>query len=169
MAQLQAPPQPQAPQPKQHTGLFHRNAPAQPDFKALTEDISNLSRRLRLLEESFTNIRRTLQVTEQNMLGKNKVFATDIRTLTSDIGNIKTEIAEIKEKIFDLVKELKETAKRDEVKVLEKYINFWNPVKFVTQNEVEAIVKEMIQKEKITKKNRKFYNDKFCINVKKEV
>jgi hypothetical protein len=55
------------------------------------------------------------------------------------------------------------------VKVLEKYINFWNPVKFVTQNEVEAIVKEMIQKEKITKKNRKFYNDKFCINVKKEV
>lgn len=82
------------------------------------------------------------------MLGKNKVFATDIRTLTSDIGDLKTKIAEIKEKIFDLVKELKETAKRDEVKVLEKYINFWNPVKFVTQNEVQQIVKEMLDKKK---------------------
>ena len=142
MAQLQAP------QPGQHPGLFHKNAPVQPDFGALTEDIGNVSRRLRLLEESFTNLRRALQVTEQNMLGKNKVFATEIRTLTSDIGDIKQEIAEVKEKIIELVKELKETAKRDEVKVLEKYINFWNPVKFVTQNEVEDIVKEFIKKEK---------------------
>ncbi len=146
MAQLQAP-QP----PKQHTGLFHK-APVQPDFKALTEDISNLGRRLRLLEEGFTNIRGALQVTEQNMLGKNKVFATDLRTLMSDISDIKQEIAEIKEKILDVVKELQTSAKRDEVRVLQKYINYWNPVKFVTQNEVEAIVKEILKKEKSTKK-----------------
>jgi len=144
MAQLQA-------QPKPHPGLFHKKAPVQPDFKAFTEDIGNLGRRLRLLEESITNIRRALQVTEQNMLGKNKLFATDIRALTSDISDMKTEINEIKERMLDLVKELKETAKRDEVKVLEKYINFWNPVKFVTQNEVEAIVKEILKKEKESK------------------
>ena len=118
------------------------------------EDIGNLSRRLRLLEESFTNIRRALQVTEQNMLGKNKVFATEIRTLTSDIGDIKQEIAEIKEKIIEVVKELKESAKRDEVKVLEKYINFWNPVKFVTQNEVEDIVKQILKKNKEKSTNK---------------
>ena len=144
MVQLQA-------QPKPHPGLFHKKAPQQPDFGAVTEDIGNLGRRLRLLEESITNIRRALQVTEQNMLGKNKLFATDIRTLTSDISDMKTEINEIKERMLDLVKELKETAKRDEVKVLEKYINFWNPVKFVTQNEVEAIVKEILKKEKESK------------------
>ena len=135
-------------QPKPHPGLFHKNAPQQLDSKALQEDISNLSRRLRILEESFTNIRRALQVTEQNMLGKNKVFATEIRTLTSDIGDIKSDINEIKEKILEIVRELKESAKREEVKVLEKYINFWNPVKFVTQNEVEAIVKEILKRER---------------------
>ena len=139
----------QAQQPGQRPGFFHRNAPMQPDLRAFSDDIGNLSRRLRLLEESFTNIRRVLQVTEQNMLGKNKVFATDIRTLTSDINDIKQEIAEVKEKIIEVVKELKDAAKRDEVKVLERYINFWNPVKFVTQNEVEAIVKEIIKKEKL--------------------
>jgi len=149
MAEIQAPQQ-----PKQHPGLFHKNAPPQPDFGAVTEDIGNLGRRLRLLEESITNIRRALQVTEQNMLGKNKLFATDIRTLTSDISDMKTEINEVKEKILELVKELKETAKRDEVKVLEKYINFWNPVKFVTQNEVEAIVREILKKEKTKNTNK---------------
>ena len=146
MAEMQAPQQ-----PKPHPGLFHKKAPAQPDLKAFTDDIGNLGRRLRLLEESITTIRRALQVTEQNMLGKNKLFATDIRALTSDISDMKTEINELKERMLDLVKELKETAKRDEVKVLEKYINFWNPVKFVTQNEVEAIVKEILKKEKESK------------------
>jgi len=135
-------------QPKPHPGLFHKNAPQQLDFKGLQEDISNLSRRLRILEESFTNIRRALQVTEQNMLGKNKVFATEIRTLTSDIGDIKGEVNGVKEKMLEMIRELEETAKREEVKVLEKYINFWNPVKFVTQNEVEAIIKEILKKEK---------------------
>ena len=100
MAEMQAPQR-----PKPHPGLFHKEAPVQPDFKAFTEDIGNLGRRLRLLEESITTIRRALQVTEQNMLGKNKLFATDIRALTSDISDMKTEINEIKERMLDLVKE----------------------------------------------------------------
>ena len=148
-------PQLQDQPPKPHPGLFHKKGPVQPDMSAFTEDIGNLGRRLRILEESITNLRRALQVTERNMLGKNKVFATEIRTLTSDIGDIKKEISEIKEKIVDLVNELKESAKREEVKVLEKYINFWNPVKFVTQNEVEALVKEILKRENTKSTNKK--------------
>ena len=134
--------------PKSHPGLFHKKAPVQPDMSVFTEDLGNLGRRLRILEESVTNIRRAQQVTEQNVLGKNKVFSTEIRALTSDIGDMKIDISDIKEKILEVITELKETAKRDEVKVLEKYIDFWNPVKFVTQNEVETLVKELLNKEK---------------------
>ena len=136
------------PPPKQHKSLFHSQKPPQQDMSSFRGDINNLSRRLRILEESFTNLRRALQVTEQNMLGKNKLFTTEIKTITSDISDIKKEIAEIKEKILDIVKELQTSAKRDEVKVLEKYINIWNPVKFVTQKEVEQIVKEFMEREK---------------------
>ena len=55
---------------------------------------------------------------------------------------------------MDIVKELQITAKRSEVKVLEKYINFWNPANFVTQNEVESLVKNILKKNK-PKKNKK--------------
>lgn len=137
----------QMPQQK-NPGLFHKNMPQQPDFGAVQEDIGNVSRRLRTLEEGFTNLRRALQVTDQNMLGKNKAFATEIRAITSDISDIKSDINNIKEKIIELVNDLEEAAKKEEVKVLEKYINFWNPVKFVTQNEVEAIIKDILKKEK---------------------
>ena len=136
------------PPPKQHAGFFRSQSPLQPDIGSFSEDIGNLSRRLRVLEESFTNLRRVLQVTEQNMLDKNRMFTTEIRTIASDISDIKKEINDIKEKVLELVRELQTSAKREEVKVLEKYINLWNPVKFVTQNEVEQIVKEMLDREK---------------------
>ncbi|MBW2976863.1 hypothetical protein KY347_05445 [Candidatus Woesearchaeota archaeon] len=134
-------------QSKQHSGFFRsKDLSAQPDLSFFTRDIGNLSRRLRLIEESFTNIRMALQVTEQNMLSKNKAFSTDIRTLNSDVRDINKEISEIKERIIDMVKELKESAKREEVKVLEKYLDYWSPIKFVTQNEVEEVVREILRR-----------------------
>ena len=135
------------PPPKKHHQIFGKQ-PQMADLSNVTNDISNVSRRLRLLEESFTNMRRTLQVTEENMLQKNKNFATEIKTINSEISELRNEIADVKDKIMMLLQELKTAAKRDEVKVLERYINLWNPVKFVTQNEVEAMVKDMISKNK---------------------
>jgi predicted RNase H-like nuclease (RuvC/YqgF family) len=128
-------------------GMFKHKAPSPgPDFTEVKGDINNLERRLRVLEEGFTNIRRSLQVAEHNMLAKNKTFSTEIRTLTSDVTEIRKEISDIKEKIFMMVKELESAAKINEVKVLEKYINLWNPIKFVTQDEVERIIDEKLKK-----------------------
>lgn len=134
------------PPPQKGTGVFKHKSPVIPDFSEVKGDINNLERRLRVLEEGFTNIRRSLQVAEQNMLSKNKTFSTEIRTLTSEIDDIKNEIKDIKEKILMLVKDLEGAAKINEVKVLEKYINLWNPIKFVTQNEVEKIIDEKLAK-----------------------
>lgn len=125
-------------------GIFHKSGP--PDLSSVSEDMSNLTRRLRILEEGFTNMRRALQVTEENMLAKNKIFSTEIRALTSDINEVKNEINEVREKIVEVVRELEETAKREEVKILEKYINFWNPINFVTHNEVESIIRGILKK-----------------------
>ena len=133
------------PPPRKH--LFAKQQ-QMPDLSTITADVNTVSRRLRLLEESFTNMRRALQVTEQNMLEKHKNFAAEIKTINSEISDIRNEIADVKDKILMLIQELKTSAKRDEVKVLEKYINLWNPVKFVTQNEVEAIVRDMMEKNK---------------------
>lgn len=128
-------------------GLFkQKEAPPPVDLTDVKLDINNLERRLRVLEEGATNIRRSVQVTEQNMLKKNRTFTTEIKAINSELIEIKKEIAETKDKILDLIKELQSAAKLTEVKVLEKYINLWNPVKFVTQKEVERIFDEKIRK-----------------------
>lgn len=134
------------PPPKKHQ--FFNKQPAMPDMSNFTSDIRNLSRRLRLLEESFTNMRRSSRVIEQNIQTKHKNFSSEIKTINSDISEIRNDILEIKDKILLLFQELKSSAKLDQLKVLEKYINLWNPVKFVTQNEVETMIKDLINKNK---------------------
>ena len=136
------------PPPKKHEGIlgFSKQQEAAPDFSGVTSDISTLGRRLRLLEEGFTNIRRFFQVTEENVIAKNKHFSAEIKTLASDVMEIRKEIQELREKLFLVIRELQTTARKEEVKALEKYINLWNPIKFVTQNEVESIISEVLEK-----------------------
>jgi len=130
-----------------HKGFFPQKKAVMPDLSPLTEDVGNLSRRVRVLEESFSNMRRALQVTEQNMLDKNKLFSNEIRALSGDVNDLRKEAHEIKDRLLDIVKELESSAKREDVKILEKYINLWNPIKFVTQNEIDTLVTEIVARE----------------------
>jgi len=111
-----------------------------------SEDVLTLARRLRTLEERNNSLRIRLQVLEQNMLNKNKNTTTEIKVMNSDIIESKNEISEIKNKILMFIQELDTLAKRDELEVLRKYLDFWDPSKFVTQTEVQDIVREEIRK-----------------------
>ena len=147
--------QPLPPPPKRHEGILtfgHSQQQEAPDFSGVTTDVNTLSRRLKLLEEGFTNLRRFLQVTEENIIAKNKHYSAEIKTLASDLTEIRKEIQELKDKLLLVIRELQTVARKEEVKVLEKYINLWNPIRFVTQNEVEQIINEILDKRGIGKK-----------------
>ena len=133
------------PPPKR--GIFGKSQqPEGPDLTGMTSEVNSLSRRLRLLEESSANLRRFFQVTEENTITRNKHYSAEIKTINSDISEIRKELQEIRDKLLLVMKELQSVARKDEVKVLEKYINLWNPVKFVSQNEIESIINEVIDK-----------------------
>ena len=139
----------QLPPPPKKQGILGFGKPQEmPDTSGLTSDISALSRRLRLLEEGFTNLRRIFQVTEESIIAKNKHYSAEIKTIASDITEIRKEVQELKDKLILVIRELQTVARKEEVKVLEKYINLWNPVKFVSQNEIEGIINEVLDKRK---------------------
>jgi len=134
------------PPPKKHTLSFGKPEQQAPDMSGITNDVNSLSRRLRMMEEGFTNLRRFLQVTEDNIIGRNKHYSSEFKTINSEITEIRKEMQELREKLSLVIKELQTVARKDEVKVLERYINLWNPVKFVSQNEIEGIINEVLEK-----------------------
>ena len=142
------------PPPPKKQGILGFGKPEQqgPDLGSVTADINTLNRRLRLLEEGFSNLRRFFQATEENIIAKNKHYSAEIKTVSSDISDIRKEMQEAREKISLVIKELQTVARKEEVKVLEKYINLWNPVKFVSQNEIEGIIGEVLDKRSQNKK-----------------
>ena len=132
-------------QPQKKGSLFsHKQIPP---MEGLTPtQLNELIRRLKILEERYTNLQTRSQLTEQNMLSRNRSFATEIKTIISDIHEIKREVEEIKNRILMIIKELQASARKEELKILERYVNMWEPVKFVTHNEVEEVVKEILAK-----------------------
>src|SRR3989338_484167 len=78
--------EPLPPPPKRGEGFMGRGQKQEmPDFSGITSDVNSLSRRIRLLEEGSTNLRRFLQITEENMIAKNKHYSAEIKTINSDI------------------------------------------------------------------------------------
>ena len=114
-----------------------------PEVKAISHDVSDLSRRLRTLEERFSNLQTRTQITEQNMISKNKQVSAELKTTTHEINELRKDIMEIKDKILLLIKELQSTAKKEEVKILERYINLWEPLNFVTRHEFDEEIKKL--------------------------
>ncbi|HII64377.1 TPA: hypothetical protein HA295_02710 [Candidatus Woesearchaeota archaeon] len=111
-------------------------------------DFGSIERRVRALEQSLTNLRKIVQVTEENILVKNRHVATDIKTLTSDINELRRELHDLRDKMVLVIKEMQSLARQEDVKVLERYIAMWNPVKFVTQAQAEEVVEDILSRRK---------------------
>ncbi|MFH1642802.1 MAG: hypothetical protein ABIC04_07955 [Nanoarchaeota archaeon] len=130
------------PEGNQGGGLFkHANKAPQQD---VSEDITNLNRRVRILEEKNTNMQNRMEVIEQNMIHRHKRLSTEIKTTITDIHELKKETNELKERMLMMIKELQMSAKREEVAILKKYIDAWEPVNFVTHNEVDELIEEKL-------------------------
>jgi hypothetical protein len=129
-------------------GLFQKSAPAASPAlppEVLTQ-LRDESRRLRMLEERFVSLRKSLQVNQQDGLSKHKKSTIEIRNITKEIDALKKDFNSLQDKITLVVTEMQQLARKDDVVTLQKYINLWEPIHFVTRNEVQRVVEEVLSK-----------------------
>ena len=120
-------------------------AEASKNVSSLTNSVNDLNRRLRVLEERYNNLQKKTQITEENMLSSFKKANSTITTFHDDINEFKKKIKLNDERTELIIKELKLTAKKEDFIVLNRYLELWDPVKFVTQSEIDRIVDQKIQ------------------------
>ena len=131
------------------SGLFgKKEEEVGPSVSDLLGQVSGVARRLRILESRYTDLSRKAQVTEKNMLAERKRFTSEIKTLDSDILEIKRDLNDIKTKMDMIIGELKNFAAKEDIEAIRKYVELWEPVNFVTRDEVEKIVKETLEESK---------------------
>jgi hypothetical protein len=107
--------------------------------------------RVRALEGKYNLLRDRALMINQNMIDSIQRNNGEFVSLNDDVKQIKHDIFELKETIRHLVEELGNFSRKEDVKVLEKYINLWNPLKFVTEDDVRKIIKEEEKENKVKK------------------
>lgn len=139
-------PQQTVPQPLPR---HHAREPAI-NFNEVMSQVGDISRRMRIIEERYDTLRKKTQLTDQNVIGSNRKIFSEIKSTNDELVELRRDINDIKDKIKLIIAELKSCAKTEQVKVLEKYINIWEPVNFVTQKQVKKLIDDAIE-EKLKK------------------
>lgn len=88
-------------------------------------------------ENSIDLLKEKLELLDHNTIKNIKKIFNDIKSIREEIKDIKSEIKDIQEFNSKVQKQLKLTASKDDVEKLDKYIDLWQPMNFVTRDELD--------------------------------
>ncbi len=107
------------------------------DIQNIASLISDLDRRLRVLEERYSNLRKKIQLTDENLVDGERTFSREIKSFNDSLIELKRSTIDFSDKITIFESELSRTAKKSDVKIIEKYLALWTPIMFVTRKELK--------------------------------
>jgi hypothetical protein len=134
--------------------------------QTVTKQIDEIMRRLRLLEERYSGLRKKTQFTEQNMLKDAKDLFEENKALHEAISDITNKVSELNENLVKLLDEVKTTITKAEFNVLSKYVDYWQPMNFLTRKVAEELIDDAI-KDNNSKKSVEFKEKVNTSNVTK--
>ncbi len=108
----------------------------------LAAELANINRRVRIVEDQLATLRSHIDMLDSNLVEKHKSNIDDIKEMQASIREVKVAIKDNKEMFDRIINRLNDFASKENVKVLERYINFWNPLHYVTKRVVEDLIKE---------------------------
>ena len=111
----------------------------QPDISSI---LLSLDSRVRSSETRNLLLKERIEITDRNMIREYKKTLTEIKDINLEVKQIKNDISNIKDALKKVTKELDLFARKENLKILEKYLQIWDPMKFVTQEELREIIKE---------------------------
>src|SRR3989344_4101552 len=86
-----------------------------------------------------------------NFIKRANQLSKDFKNVSNDFLELRHEQEKINQKMTLIINELKQTAGQDEVATLKRYIEYWNPLNFVTQKDLERAIESKMSEMKTKK------------------
>jgi hypothetical protein len=109
---------------------------------SVAKQIDEIMRRIRLLEERYSGIRKKSQFVEQSMLKDVKDMFEEFKAINETVTELKLQMAELAEKLGKLSEEVDESVTKAELNTVSKYLEFWQPLDFMTRKQAEEMLKK---------------------------
>lgn len=111
-------------------------------IQATSLKTSDLSRKLRMMEDRYSRIKKKTEFNESSLIDTEKEFSKELKILVDDINSLKQEFLDLNENIDILKEELSTAVSRHEFRSLQKYVDYWDPFTFLTEKDLEKYIKE---------------------------
>ncbi len=108
----------------------------------LSEQVTGLATRLKLAEERYTNLSKRNQLTESSLLGFERDIRAELKVLSKQLSDLRKKIGEINTKLDAVNGELGVVVRKHEFSVLERYLDMWQPLQFVTRDEAARLIRD---------------------------
>lgn len=113
------------------------------------EQLVDVSSRLKLIEQRVDNLRSHLELTDNSLVEKHKSVISEMRDIEDSTRSLRADIDMLKDLTERLAKRMEALASREEVKVLQRYVEMWQPLQFVTRAEVKTLVQNALKEQGI--------------------
>lgn len=118
------------------------------DLSSVAALLSDFGTRINDVEEHLRMLQERVLVVSQTALKQNERVNKDIMIMKEDIRDIREDIDRMKEMTENIIGKTAEFARRDELRLLEKYIKMFEPLKFTTVQDVKKIVSNALKRRK---------------------
>jgi hypothetical protein len=111
---------------------------------AMNAQLTNLAARLKLAEERYSNLVRRNQITEESLLQFERDTKSELRALTTQAVELRKHLQEINTKIDAVLGELGVVVHKHELSTVERYLDLWQPLQFVTAEQARRMVRDAV-------------------------
>ena len=129
-----------------------------PEFESLEKSVSStvldIATRVKLLEQRVDNLRGHLEIIDGSLIEKHKSVISELRDAEDGMRSLRADIDSLKELTERVAKRMEALASKEEVKVLERYVELWQPLQFVTRAEVKTIVQSILKEQGVKVKEQ---------------
>ena len=116
----------------------------------ITKNIIDLRESLKIFEQRLSQMKDTIKMIDQNDIEKYNEMKTVLQGLNSALSGLKTKVMELDDAINRIEKESESFARLQDVKVIEKYLSFVDPSRFLNKDDVIKIVENYMTSKKCT-------------------
>lgn len=113
-----------------------------PIMDGVSRSLAEIASSIRILEDRYLNLRRKSQLTDQAIIELQKDYYKEKKHLNQELLESKIQLQELTDELKIMQGELKDTVKQKDLKVINTYLDFWEPLQFVTRKEIEKLIRK---------------------------
>jgi alanyl-tRNA synthetase len=114
------------------------------DEKALLE----IQESIKILDQKLTQLRDLVKVMDENTITKFNSIAENVNSINNRLAKLEDRVEKSESEIRIIEAQMKEMARVEDVKVIQKYLELIDPTRFLSKEDVIKIIRDYIEKNK---------------------